>query len=99
MLFRKPNKNNGAGSDIVVSRFVRLGFSSLVLFAMCAHAQSPEELIAQADQLAERSDWHDAGPLYARAEVAYRNAGDSKNEMYAKFGRLHRDLEDGSYRA
>ena len=65
---------------------------------MCVDAQSPAELIAQADQLGDRSEWRNAGPFYAKAEAEYHRTGDARNELYAKLGRLHRDLEDGSYR-
>ena len=65
---------------------------------MCVNAQSANELMTRADQLGDRSDWHNAGPLYAKAEAEYHRSGDARNELYAKLGRLHRDLEDGSYR-
>src|SRR5882757_413043 len=68
------------------------------LSALCVYAQSPTELLAQADRLGDRSDWRSAGPLYAKAEAAYRSSGDVRNELYARIGRLHRDLADGSYR-
>ncbi len=62
------------------------------------HAQSPTEVLAQADQFADQGNWYAAGPLYAKAESGFRRDGDSRNELYAKFGRLHRDVEAGSYR-
>ena len=55
--------------------------------------------MANADQLgSDRSDWRNAGPLYAKAEAEFHRTGDAINELYAKLGRLHRDLEDGSYK-
>src|ERR1700756_1424549 len=68
------------------------------LAPMCVDAQSPSELMANADQLGDRSDWRNAGPLYAKAEAEFHRTGDARNELYAKLGRLHRDLEDGSYK-
>lgn len=65
---------------------------------MCVDAQSPAELMANADQLGDRSDWRNAGPLYAKAEAEFHRTGEARNELYAKLGRLHRDLEDGSYK-
>ena len=70
---------------IAVSRFV--------------HAQSAPELLAQADKLADQGNWFRAGPLYARAEAGFHKRGDTRNELYARFGRLHRNVEEGSYRA
>jgi hypothetical protein len=37
--------------------------------------------------------------LYAQAEQEFRSRGDTKKELYAKFGRLHREVESGSYSA
>ena len=70
----------------------------LVLSPMAVSAESPTELLAQADHLADQNNWYDAGPLYAKAEAGYHRAGDVRNELYAEFGRLHRDIENGSYR-
>lgn len=99
MWFRKSNENNTVARGAAMFRLPVFAFILSVLIGTCVQAQTPAELVAHADQLAERSDWHDAGPLYEKAEVAYRKTGDTKNELYAKFGRLHRDLADGSYRA
>jgi CHAT domain-containing protein len=62
-------------------------------------AQTPADLLVQADRLADQGNWSAAGPLYARAETAFHRNGDVRNEVYAKLGRLHRDEEAGSYRA
>ena len=69
--------------------------SAIALISL--NAQTAAELLAQADHFADRGNWYAAGPLYGDAEVALGNAGDSRNEMYAMFGRLHRDVEQGSY--
>jgi CHAT domain-containing protein len=69
------------------------------LSALFVYAQSPTDLLAQADRLGDKSDWRNAGPLYAKAEAAFRTTGDVRNELYAKVGRLHRDVEQGSYKA
>jgi CHAT domain-containing protein len=98
MLSHKSNHSNSAvrrasayNAQLVV--IVVIGISP-----MCVKAQSANELMTRADQLGDRSDWHNAGPLYAKAEAEYHRSGDARNELYAKLGRLHRDLEDGSYR-
>ena len=64
-----------------------------------SHAQTPSELLSQADRLAEQGNWSKAAPLYATAEKEFQREGDRRNELYAKFGRLHREAESGSYRA
>ena len=63
------------------------------------HAQTPSELLSQADRLAEQGNWYKAAPLYAKAEKEFERAGDRRNELYARFGRLHWEAESGSYRA
>ena len=54
-------------------------------------------LLRDADRYADAGNWVDARDLYARAQQAFHDAGDERNELYAKFGRLHRDVEAGSY--
>jgi hypothetical protein len=63
------------------------------------HAQTPSELLSEADRLADQGNWFRAAPLYAKAEKEFQRAGDRRNELYAKFGRLHGDTEAGLYRA
>ena len=59
----------------------------------------PEDLLRQANQLADAGNLAAARPLYAKAEQAYTQSGDRKQALYAKFGRLRRDVESGSYDA
>jgi CHAT domain-containing protein len=62
-------------------------------------AQTADETRRRAERFAEQGDWYGAGALYAQAEAEYRLAGDLRNELYAKFGRLRREVAAGSYRA
>ena len=62
-------------------------------------AQNASDLLAKADAFANQGNWFKAAPLYAEAEAAFRKTGDTRNALYAKFGRLHRDVESGAYRA
>jgi CHAT domain-containing protein len=54
-------------------------------------------LLRDADRYADAGNWTAARELYAQAEQAFRNVGDTRNELHAKFGRLHRDVEAASY--
>jgi len=63
------------------------------------HAQTPNDLLSQADRLAEQGNWFKAAPLYAKAEKGFQQAGDHRSELRARFGRLHWEAESGSYRA
>jgi CHAT domain-containing protein len=94
----KSNQSNTAlqYTPARCARFLVIAVAGFV--PMCVDAQSPAELMANADQLGDRSDWRNAGPLYAKAEAEFHRSGDARNELYAKLGRLHRDLEDGSYK-
>jgi CHAT domain-containing protein len=98
MLFSKSNKIYGGR----FSHRRRAWLLSALVSAfspLCAQAQPASELLAQADRFADQSNWYAAGPLYAKAEAEFRSAGDARNEMYSKFGRLHRAVEEGAYRA
>lgn len=49
--------------------------------------------LKEADRLAWLTDWYSAHPLYARAERAATRAGDKRNALYAKFGRLRGEMQ------
>jgi hypothetical protein len=73
---------------------------ALVLSVVSAtFAQNAADLLARADGFANQGNWFKAAPLYAEAEVAFHKTGDTRHALYAKFGRLHRDVESGAYRA
>ena len=65
--------------------------------ALRARAADAGELLRTADRFADAGNWEAAREPYAQAEQAFRARGDKRNELYAKFGRLHRDVEAGSY--
>lgn len=70
-----------------------------MFIASSAVAQEAPELLRRADAFANQGNWFKAAPLYAEAEAAFRRDGDTRNALYAKSGRLHRDVESGAYRA
>jgi CHAT domain-containing protein len=76
-----------------------IAICGFVVIPVRSRAQSPTDLLAQADRIADQGNWRAAAPLYARAEAAFHNSGDLRNEIHAKIGLLHRDEEEGSYRA
>ena len=75
----------------------KLLFLAFCLAGFTLLAADPQQLLRIADQYADAGNWAKARDLYAQAEQGFRSQGDSRNELYAKFGRLHRDLETGSY--
>ena len=64
-----------------------------------SEAQTAVELLRQAEKLADQGDRYRAQPLYDRAEEQFRAAGDRRNELYAKFGRLHSESDHGNYKS
>ncbi len=60
-------------------------------------AEDAHDLLQRADRFADAGNWIQARDLYARAELEFRKNGDLRSEMYAKFGRMHRDVEAGAY--
>lgn len=56
-----------------------------------------KRLIEKADRLAWLYNWFLAGPFYAEAELLYEQAGDRRNALYAKIGRLRSQWETMSF--
>src|SRR5271154_3088718 len=68
----------------------------LIVCASFVDAQQPDpkELLARALHLADLYNWDDAGPAFAEAEHLFAEAGDQRNALYAKLGRI-RSNSDG----
>ncbi len=60
-------------------------------------SQNPEILLAEANRLAWLFNWPKAEPLYTRAEELYREKGDTRNEVYARVGRIRAQSETMSW--
>lgn len=82
---------------IAARRYLLAIIALLVLSTSLPGQVAPEELLQQANQLAEAGNWVAARPLYVQAERAFTQMGDRRQALYAKFGRLRRDVETGSY--
>ena len=50
--------------------------------------QNPEILLAEANRLAWVFNWPKAEPLYVRAEELFKEKGDTRNDTYARVGRI-----------
>ena len=57
----------------------------------------PQELLATANHLYWLYNGPKAAPLFARAEKLFADKGDSRNELYAKVGRLRSEAETMSF--
>jgi hypothetical protein len=51
-------------------------------------SNNPEALLEEANRLAWLFNWPKAEPLYVRAEELFRERRDTRNETYARVGRL-----------
>lgn len=67
---------------------------SLALLTSSIQGQtlSPSEALAKADRLADLRAWARAEPFFIEAEKGFTQAGDSRNALYAKLGRIRGEL-------
>jgi CHAT domain-containing protein len=73
---------------------------ALLLYGMTclsAHAQTatddPDAMLKQALRYGDLYNWADASSLFAQAEQLFTARGDSRNALYAHFGRLRSTME------
>ena len=74
---------------------LRLTLAAALLCTGCTR-HPPEDhtaLLREADRLAWLTNWTAATPVFARAEELARRAGDERNALYAKFGRLRGEMQ------
>jgi CHAT domain-containing protein len=60
-------------------------------------SKNPEILLAEANRLAWLFNWPKAEPLYIRAEELFKVRGDTRNEIYARVGRIRAESETMSW--
>ena len=67
----------------------------LIACTSCVEAQQSQakELLARALRLADLYNWADAAPAFAEAEQLYTRAGDQRNALYARLGRIRSNIE------
>ena len=58
---------------------------------------NPEAMLAEANRLAWLFNWPKAEPLYVRAGELFKEKGDTRNEVYARVGRIRAQSETMSY--
>lgn len=73
----------------------------VILLGLCslAPAQNAADLYSQAEKLYEQGDPYQAAPLFMKAEQQFHSIGDRRDELAAKFGRLHADADHGHYKS
>jgi hypothetical protein len=60
-------------------------------------SNDPEALLAEANRLAWLFNWPKAEPFYVRAEQLFQQKGDTRNEIYARVGRIRAQSETMSW--
>src|SRR5689334_7818289 len=56
-------------------------------------AESPSELLARAEKLADVYNWYDAEPLNSQAEAGFRALGDQRNALFAQANKLRGEMQ------
>lgn len=82
------------GAFNTVSRLLR-PMALLIVCNSCVEAQQPQakEVFARALHLADLYNWADAAPAFTEAEQLFVAAGDQRNALYAKLGRIRSNIE------
>ena len=67
----------------------------LIVSCSFVDAQQPQakELLARALHLADLYNWADAAPAFTEAEQLFLAAGDQRNALYSKLGRIRSNIE------
>ena len=67
----------------------------LIVCSSCVEAQrsQADELLARALYLADLYNWADAAPAFTEAEKLFAAAGDQRNALYARLGRIRSNVE------
>src|SRR5260370_23988840 len=67
----------------------------LIVCSLCVAAQEPQakDLLARALHLADLYNWADAAPAFTEAEKLFASAGDQRNTLYARLGRIRSNIE------
>lgn len=73
---------------MLLRRLALLMIWLLLPVEFCAAANNPAKILREANRLSNLFNWADAGPLYAQAERSFAAAGDKRDALYAKFGRI-----------
>lgn len=64
----------------------------ILSFSCWGQAMPPASALAEADRLADLRAWARAEPFFIQAEKEFEQAGDARNALYAKLGRIRGEL-------
>ncbi len=97
---RNPSEENGElmsrspGGSNTMCRLLR-PIALLIACNLCVEAQQvrAREVLARALHLADLYNWADAAPAFTEAEQLFVTAGDQRNALYARLGRIRSNIE------
>lgn len=82
---------------LYLTRAAKSDFPSARVAPDQINSTNPEILLAEANRLAWLFNWPKAEPFYARAEELFKARGDTRNEVYARVGRIRARSETMSW--
>ena len=77
----------------LVGRVAAVGVAFLLCPPASAQRSESSKLLGEADRLAWLTNWYDALPIYAEVEQTASKAGDHRDALHAKFGRLRGQMQ------
>src|SRR6476659_2091479 len=83
-------------NDVRASEAIRCAFDSdsLGVWAIGANADGTRgRSVGPCLHLADLYNWADAAPEFAEAEALFSSAGDRRNALYARLGRIRANIE------
>ena len=68
---------------------------TLMIASACWGQTKADDLLKRALYLGDRYNWADAGPLFEEAEALFTAAGDQRNALHARLGKIRANVEKG----
>ncbi|MEO8126673.1 MAG: CHAT domain-containing protein [Bryobacteraceae bacterium] len=67
----------------------------IIIYSQSLTGQNPQanDELRQALRLADLYNWADAAPAFAKAEQLFKEAGDRRNELYSRLGRIRSNID------
>ena len=102
-----PNRRKTAISLIIFSFVLSISIvATLFVFPLSRSARThsrlltssdPKLLLGEANRLSSLENWYEAAPFYTKAERLFGGSGDTRNEVYARIGRIRANAEERSW--
>src|SRR5689334_15775205 len=97
---RKINRPlSGNSLPLVLLVCSNAAFTIIVGLSSCAPAMAEDnstKVLSRAEHLAWRGNWPRAGPLFEQAEKEFSQAGDTRNQLQARLGRIRSQMQNAT---